>query len=211
MPDAPLPPHYRTAIRRFVRFGAVGMAVGMLLGLIWTELNKSVRYAPPAAEARRVEEEGPSGRTKVRLELPPGVRWEAALSFKLSHGHAILITGVIPLLFGLGLFLAHACGGREIQASALSASFWLYAFGAVGAVGLLLYKGVASFAAIRAGNFDLAAIEAGLFAGSKAIKGICYGLSHSCMAAGAYVFLYQLYRAVGPIAAELPGAPPPPT
>ena len=62
------------------------------------------------------------------------------------------------------------------------------------------------FSAVRGGNFDLAAIEAGLFAGSRALKGACYGTTHSAMAAGAFVLVYQVFRSAGHIGAPPAGA-----
>ena len=195
-----LPTHYQTTIRRFLRFGVIGLALGMILGLAWTELGRSARYGEVNGQPQQVDP--PEGR--IKLELPPGYKWEAGLSFKLSHGHTILIAGLIPLCFAFTLVTLHQAGGKEISPGALSWALWPYVLGASGALAILLYKGVVGFAAVRGGNFDLAAIEGSLFAGSRALKGACYGTSHSAMAAGAFVLVYQVFLSAGHIGAPKP-------
>ena len=150
-----LPPHYRTTIRRFLRFGVIGLALGMILGLAWTELGRSARYGEVNGQPQQVDP--PEGR--IELQLPPGYKWEAGLSFKLSHGHTILIAGLIPLCFAFTLVVLHQAGGKQISPGALNWAFWPYVVGASGALLILLYKGVVGFSAVRGGNFDLAAIE----------------------------------------------------
>ncbi len=198
-----VPPHYRRTVRRLVRFAAVGIGVGLLLGLGWTELRKQVRYglAPGAVAAS----DPTAGR--ARLELPAGLMFEAGLDLKLAHGHAILIAGLLPLCFAAALHLTRVSGGREVGPGALAWFTWLYLPGASVALALMVYKGCAQFLAIRAAALagaapDLAALDRGLFLGSRALRGACYGLSHSAMAIGAFVLLYALWRAAGGIEDE---------
>jgi hypothetical protein len=189
------PAHYQRAIRRLLRFAVAGIAIGLILGLVWTDVRKTVRYgeAPgPVAQAG----------SKATFQLPPGLMFEAGLDFKLSHGHVILVAGVLPLCFALALHLTHAHGGREIGAPTLAWFTWLYLPGAGGALALMVYKGYAGFEAVRRAATSgepiaLHAIDQGLFFGSRALRAACYGLSHSAMAIGAFVLLWALWRAAG--------------
>ncbi|RMG13462.1 MAG: hypothetical protein D6731_12005 [Planctomycetota bacterium] len=189
---APLPGHYARTVRAFVRLGLAGIAAGMILGIWWTEVRQTIAYTPGAPS--QVERKG----SRVRLELPPGYHFEAGLKLKLSHGHSTLILGVLPLCFALCLTLAHSLGGPPLSPGMLRAAFWCYAVGAVGTVGIMIYRGAASLAAIRAGNFDYQAVQQDLFAGSRALKGALYGTTHSLLAVGAGILIYGLWRAMRP-------------
>ena len=200
-----LPNHYLHAIRRLLRFAAVGITVGLLLGITWTEFNKSTRYGP---EVRKVDP--PEGR--VKLELPPGTRWANGLHFKLGHGHSILILGLLPIGFATTLLLLHRTGGAELSPRTVGIAPAIYLAGGVGAVAIMVYKGGAVFLGLRravlAGEAaDLAQLEAGLFLGSRAIKAVAYGTTHSAMAVGAFWFMIAVYRAAGSIGRESPAAP----
>ena len=204
-----LPDHYRAAIRRLLRLAAVGIMVGMLLGITWTEFNKSTRYGP---EVRKVDP--PEGR--VKIELPAGTRWANGLHFKLGHGHSILLLGLLPIGFAASLLLLHRSGSGEISARTVLVAPLLYYAGGAGAVTIMVYKGAAVFLGLRrailAGTpTDLAALEAGLFAGSKALKVTCYATTHLALSIGAFWFLIAVFRAAGraaPEAAPAGGATP---
>lgn len=195
-----LPAHYRAAIRRLLRFATVGITVGLLLGITWTEFNKSTRYGEAV---RKVDP--PEGR--VKLELPPGSRWANGLHFKLSHGHSILILGLLPIGFAASLLLLHHAGGSELSPRTTKVAPTIYLAGGVGAVALMVYKGGAVFLALRravlAGqDADIAQLEAGLFAGSRLVKGLAYGTTHTAMAVGAFWFTIAVFRAAGAIGRE---------
>lgn len=196
-----LPDHYRAAMRRLLRLAAVGIMVGMLLGITWTEFNKSTRYGP---EVRKVDP--PEGRVKV--ELPAGTRWANGLHFKLGHGHAILVLGLLPIGFAASLLLLHRSGSGEVSPRTVLVAPLLYYAGGVGAVTIMVYKGAAVFLGLRrailAGNpTDLATLEASLFGGSKLLKVACYASTHLALSIGAFWFLIAVFRAAGR-AAEAP-------
>ncbi len=197
MSDAPL--HYRRTIRRLVRFAVIGIAAGLILGVAWTEVRKGLRYGDTAAAVAVGDKEA--------VQLPPGLMFEVGLDFKIAHGHAILVAGVLPLCFALALHLTRVYGGREIKPGALAWFTWLYLPGAAGALTLMLYKGVAQYAAVRQAlveerAIDLLAIDQALFLGSRAVRAAAYGTSHSAMAIGAFVLLVALWRSAGAIGAE---------
>jgi hypothetical protein len=179
--------------------------LGMVLGIWWTGVRKSIHYGEAGSVPVVVKKDG-----KEHLELPPGLHWEAGVKLKLSHGHVILIAGVLPLCFAICIFLIHACGGRPTDPGMMRAAFWLYAVGAVGATGIMVYRGAASFYAIQpaveAGTLSFAGIQSTLFGGSKAIKGAAYGISHTLLAVGCGILIHQIWRGVGKL---YPGAPAP--
>ena len=186
-----VPEHYRRTIRGLIRFAIVGIAAGLILGLLWTEFRKSIRYGETPRQIEKV------AGSRIKLELPPGLMFETALDLKLAHGHMILLTGLLPLGFALMLHLSYAHGGGEIKRGTLATFFWLFVPGAAVAMMLMVYKGFAGLLAVRGGNFDLASVDAGLFGGSRALRGICYGTSHSIMAIGVFVLLVAVWRSLG--------------
>ncbi len=189
--NPPLPPAYAGLVRRTVRFAAISLVVGLLLGVASTEAQKRHRYAerPGVVEGDR----------RVALDLPPGLMWEATIDLRISHGHFVLLGAVVPLCFVGALALVHAAGGGVASPGVLRASEVLYVVGATGAMALVLYKGIHLVAHVRGGDFDLARAHATLFGGSRLLKGLAYGVSHTLLAAGAGLFAWALWRAAGPI------------
>jgi hypothetical protein len=195
----PLPDHYRTALRDLIRLSMLGIAAALLLGVWWTTLRKNLHFSPDAnGEAQPVEVAHPKTVEKG-VELPPGMVFEAGLDLKLSHGHVALLGGLVPMGFAAALYLSFVCGGSEIRKKTLDVAFWLYAVGAGGALALMVYKGYAQFEAVLGGQFDLSAIDRGLFNGSRAIRGACYGISHTILAVGAFIYIVVLFRSVNAI------------
>ncbi|MBL4846451.1 MAG: hypothetical protein JKY65_13060 [Planctomycetes bacterium] len=195
-----LPDHYRAAIRRLLRLAAVGIMIGLLLGITWTEFNRSTRYGETI---RKVDP--PEGR--VKIELPAGTRWASGLHFKIGHGHSILILGLLPIGFAACLLLLHRAGGRVISPRTVKLAPILYYVGGVGAVALMIYKGGAVFLGLRSSILagtptDLGTLEAGLFGGSRAIKGMLYGTTHTAMAVGAFWFMIGVFKSAGGIGVE---------
>ncbi|MEZ6184850.1 MAG: hypothetical protein R3F62_07555 [Planctomycetota bacterium] len=195
--DRPLPAHYRASIRRLIRFAVVFWSAGLLLGIVSTEFNVSLRYTQRHDDPPRTLTREEGGR--VKAELPPGFLWESGFDLRISHGHFVLIGGVIPLCVAAGLLLLHTAGGGEISAKVLTAFFWLYLIGATGALSLILYKGLASVLAVRAGNFDLADVHAKMFLGSRAVRGLAHALTHSILAAGVGLIAWAFWRSSGRI------------
>ena len=190
-----LPDHYRAAIRRLLRLAAVGIMVGLLLGITWTEFNKSTRYG---ATVQKVDP--PQGR--VKIELPAGLRWANGLHFKLGHGHSILILGLLPIGFAACLLLLHRVGGGVVPPTTVKLAPIIYYVGGIGAVALMVYKGGAVFLGLRdsilaGAPTDLATLEAGLFGGSRVLKGLLYSTTHTAMAGGAFWFMIGVFKAAG--------------
>lgn len=200
----PLPDHYVTTIRRLLRFAVVWVMVGLFLGVWSTDVNKVVKYGDTARHY--TAEERAQRNSPVEAELPPGLMWEAGIDLRLSHGHVILIGAVLPLCFAAALTVVHQAGGGVIGRGTLDAFFWMYAPGALAAMGLIIYKGWYLMSAVRHGNFDLAIVHRDMF-GSPAIKGLAYGLSHSVLAAAVGVIAVALWRSIGK-AGQAPGATP---
>jgi len=208
----PLPTHYLVTIRRLIRFALVGIAMGMVLGIVWTELRKTVQPSNPfvvgqdyAASAHTLE---PGKGSRAQIALPPGVALDAGIDLKLAHGHTVLLLGLLPLSFAFLLHLSHVYGGTEIRKGTLQLAFWLYAVGSTGAVLLMAYKGWASFVEIRAGNFDFHAVDRGLFGGQRWLRGTCYGLSHTALAVGGFLFLGAVYKSTGGLSSQATAAQP---
>ena len=196
--NADVPPHYRWAIVSLIKLGLVGIALGMVLGIWWTDYRKHIRFADEA----KVE----VVKGTEKLDIPAGKNFETGLKLKLSHGHTTLILGVLPLCFAASLHLSRIYGGREIGAGALKAFFWLYTAGGVGTLAIVVYRGYASFSAIRgriAAGEPLTSglmqeVQDELFGGSRLVKGLAYGLTHTVLAVGAGILIFHLWRALRP-------------
>lgn len=204
-----LPPHHLLAIRRLVRFAVAFMVLGMLLGILSTEYNRRLRYTPGYADAPRMAEPGPDGKPpRHAVEVPPGMLWEAGYDLRILHGHFILIGGVIPLCLAAMLYLLPACGARPTSPGLLQTGLILYLIGAVAALSLIFYKGLFSITAVIGGQFDLAAVQASMFGGSRLVRALAHAVSHTVLAAGLGVIGFGLWRAAGqlPLQGQPPGA-----
>jgi hypothetical protein len=189
----PLPPHYLTTIRRLVRFAVVNLMVGLCLGVWSTAAVRELRYG----DRPRAVHEDP-----VKVELPPGLMWEATMDLRLSHGHVILIGAVLPLCLAAALYVTARTGGAPIGAGTLAAFFWTYAVGGLGALALIVYKGWFVMHEIEAAtdhDFDMARIQAEEFLGSHALRGALYGTFHTALAAAVGVIMVALWRSAGSI------------
>ena len=196
--DTPsLPAHYRTSIRRLIRFAVVFWGLGLILGVVSTEFNVSLRYTETHDGAPRTLSKDEGGR--VKAELPPGMLWESGFDLRISHGHFVLIGGVIPVCVAAMLLLLHAAGGGQVSPKVLTVFFWLYAVGACGALGLILYKGLATLIAVRGGNFNLAEVHQSLFFGSRAVRALAHALTHTVLAAAVGLVSWALWRSAGRI------------
>ncbi len=211
--NADVPEHYQKTIVALIKLGLLGIALGMILGIVWTDYRKNIRFGE---EARIVTIKG-----KEKLEIPAGKNFETGLKLKLSHGHSTLILGILPLCFAAALHMSLIYGApkKRIGAGAMKAFFWLYTTGAVGTVSIIVYRGWASFAAIRAKiaegapltNQLMQQVQDDLFGGSRALRGAAYGITHTVLAIGTGVLIYQLWRALGktPASKSTPADEPP--
>ena len=113
------------------------------------------------------------------------------------HGHAFLVTVLLPIAMAGALLLARKAGGGEVSPRATAFLVRGYLpFGTL-AVLLMLYKGYAVLLAVRGGNTDLGAVYAGLFGGVKALRHGIYGLVHVGMAVTLGWFCVALWRSLG--------------
>lgn len=200
-----LPDHYRTQVRRLVRFGMVFLVVGLLIGVMTVEYQKSFRYGPTNSMPRLLDDETRKAeRTRATIDLPPGLMWEVGIDLRLSHGHVILIGAVVPLCIAGALVLTRLAGGGEIGRGALEAAFWLYVVGGSAGMGLIFYKGLFLVHAFRDGMFDLREVHAAMFGGSRALKGAAYGISHSVMAVAVGIYAVTLWRSAASIGSSFP-------
>jgi hypothetical protein len=203
-----LPDVYRTPIRRLVRLSVVMTMVGLLFGVWSVEGLRSLRTIGGPARALTAADR-PAGKTKPVVELPPELMWEATMDVRLAHGHVILIGGVLPLCFAAALVLLHQAGGSTISRGVLEAFFWLYLIGGAAATGLIVYKGVALlgyYADPTRVKFDPAEAHALLFGGSRLLKGLAYGLSHTILAGAVGIIAVALWGSAGKIGGPKPAA-----
>lgn len=171
----PCPPHYTTAIRILLRYALVLLVVSLLAGVAFQESVKKLSLTP-----------GPGGLGY----------FEATLHLALVHGH-LMVTGVLlPVAMAGMLHLARAHGGSEVGPRALRWVVYTYLPFVTVTVGLMLYKGYHVLLAARAGETDLARIDATLFAGSKALRHALYGLSHVGMSFGLCLFAWCVWRSL---------------
>ena len=197
MTTVPLPGHYRSTVRRLVRVACVLLFVGLSVGLYSTDVLRSYRYGPAPRLIPEAERVG-----RARVEVPPELLWEATMDLRLSHGHIILIGGVLPLCIAAALVITHAAGASTIGKGTLEAFFWMYSAGATVAMGLILYKGIHYAEHVRAGDFDFIGIQQSLFGGSKALKGAAYGLSHTVLAISVGIIGVALWKSVAPLVGD---------
>ncbi|MCA8926333.1 MAG: hypothetical protein KDD82_31285 [Planctomycetes bacterium] len=202
--NPPLPAHYRSSIRRLIRFAVVFWALGLILGVVSTEFGVSLRYTSSYDDPPRTLSKDEGGR--VKAELPPGFLWETGFDLRISHGHFVLIGGVIPICVAAVLLLLHVAGGGDVSPRVLTAFFWLYAVGASSALTLILYKGLASMLAVRGGNFDLAEVHQGMFFGSRAVRALAHALTHTVLATAVGLIVWAFWRAAGRIREQAPSA-----
>jgi len=173
---ATYPPHYTRAIRTLLRFALVFLVVGLLSGVAFQESVK-----------------------KLSRTAGDGLGYgDATLHLALVHGHMLMTGVLLPVALAGMLHLARAHGGRFVGPRALAWSIYAYLPGVVATCGLMLYKGYHTLLAARSGEVDMAAIDATLFAGSKALRHSFYGISHVGLALGLGIFTVCLWRSLRP-------------
>jgi hypothetical protein len=186
-----LPNHYRTVVRRLIRFAAVWFVLGTIMGIVSTDYQKKLKFtSDPNGEPTVVELE--NGRSYTAL--PPGYNWEVGFDLRISHGHFVVIGSVIPLCIASTLLLLHVCGGKPISGGLLHSAFWLYLAGALSGLALIFYKGWFLTTSVLGGTYDLAAIHESMFWGSRAVRALAHALSHTILAAGMGVFAFGFWK-----------------
>lgn len=170
----PLPQHYTDVVRKTLRFSSLMVIFALFTGVLYQESAKKMGYG----------------------DAPAGLHMEALLQLAVVHGHAFLITVVLPLAMIGALLLARLIGGAEVspRATALLGRGYLH-FGAL-ALLLMLYKGYAILLGVRGGN-KLADIDAGMFGGSTGLRHGLYGVIHVGMAFCLGYFAIALWHSLG--------------
>mgnify|MGYP006969498599 CR=1 FL=1 len=178
-PDTPLPDHYAAATRTVLRYSIVMAIVSLLAGIAFQESAK--KLAPGALDA--------------------GLHLEAVLPLAFVHGHVMVAAVLLPIAMLGALFIARAAGGRDVKPLTTRMLTRGYLPFVTATVALMLYKGYHVLLMVRAGEHDLAAIDAAYFGGVKAARHAVYGVAHTAMAVALGLFLFGLWRSLRPRAA----------
>ena len=169
------PDHYRPFFRLFLGFGLVMLVFGGLAGVLFQEMTGKVKYET----------------------LEPGIRFEAFYRLAIVHGHSFLVGFLMPVAWLSVLTIALRMGARPLSAKTLRWIAWTYIPGAISVVGLVLYKGMVYVTRVKEGETDFDAIHQSLFWGSRAIRGIVYGTSHTVATIGLVIFAVAVWRSLG--------------
>jgi len=169
-----LPLHYRRFYLFFIRFALLMLVVGGLAGILFQEMTKHLGFD----------------------SVEPGVRLEAVYHLALLHGHAFLIGVLMPIAWVGMLHIGMKLGGTEISQRAMRWVVWTYVPGALSVLALITYKGMYYVMRVSAGDRDFDAIHGGLFGGSRLLRGLAYGLSHTIATVGLFIFGWVLWRSL---------------
>jgi len=170
-----IPVYYQAVYRVYLRFSLVMMVVAMLLGIAFQE---SAKKAP------------------ISAALPPGLHLESTINLALVHGHAFLIGVLIPLAITWISYLGLQLGFAPLAEKTLKLATWHYLPSSAVAVLLMLYKGYHMLLGVRSGVTDLAQLDSTLFMGSHALRAATYGITHTVMAAGLFIFVFAFWRSM---------------
>jgi len=168
-----IPSHYRPIYRTYIRFSLVMMVLALLLGIAFQE---SAKKAP------------------ISAALPAGVHLEATINLALVHGHAFLIGVLIPLAVTWISYLGLSLGFAPLTEKSLKWTTRLYLPGSALAILLMLYKGYHLLLGVRSGVTDLSQLDSSMFLGSHALRAAAYGLTHTSMALGLFIFVISFWK-----------------
>lgn len=168
-----IPAHYRPFYRIYIRFSLVMMVLALLLGIAFQE---SAKKAP------------------ISAALPAGAHLEATINLALVHGHAFLIGVLIPLAVTWISYLGLSLGFAPVSEKSLKWTTCLYLPGSALAIVLMLYKGYHLLLGVRSGITDLSQLDSSLFMGSHALRAAAYGLTHTAMALGLFIFVFSFWK-----------------
>lgn len=171
-----IPSHYRPIYRTYIRFALVMMVIALLLGIAFQE---SAKKAP------------------ISAALPAGIHLESTINLALVHGHAFLIGVLIPLAVTWISYLGLSLGFAPLSEKSLNWATRLYLPGSAVAVLLMLYKGYHILLGVRRGDIDLSHLDSTLFLGSHALRAAAYGLTHTAMALGLFIFVFSFWKTMG--------------
>lgn len=171
-----LPGHYRRALRVLIRYAVVMAFVGLLVGIAFQESAKKLTFADAGA----------------------GLRLDAVFILSLVHGHIFVMAVILPLVMGAAVLMARQAGGREVGPRGLAWLMWGYLPCAAAAIALQLVKGYHILLAVRGGQTDLAAVDAGFLGGVHVVRYVLYAVVHGGMGITLGVFLVALWRSLRP-------------
>ncbi len=169
-----LPSHYQRAIRILIRYAIALAIVGLLVGISYQESTKKLPYA----------------------DAPAGVRIESVYRLAMTHGHIFTMGVFLPLALAGALVLARKVGGRELGPGALRWLLLGYLPFAVASIALQVYKGYHFLLLARAGERDLAVIDAAVMGGSHVLRYGIWAVAHVGWGVSLGVFLVLLWRSL---------------
>lgn len=164
----------RRTIRTLMRYAIIMGIVGLLVGISYQESAKKLPYS----------------------EMPAGGHLEAVIHLALVHGHVFTVGVLLPLALAGFLVLARKVDGREMPAWAHHTLTRVYLPFAAASLALQLYKGYHFLLMARAGERDLAVIDAAFMGGIHALRYGVYGVVHSGMGLALGVVLVMLWRSL---------------
>jgi hypothetical protein len=159
---------YQQIIRLQVRYVALMSIVALVVGLFYREFSR------PFFRGLALEQ-----------------RMAYGHFLELVHGHTFLLGAAIPVTMALLTSLVR--GDLDIKSMLnLSLRFKGYMWASAVSLVLMLYKGVAFV--VGAGQ-PLDAIDAGLFFGSRILRGVLLGGAHVALFWALAAYMYELLRA----------------
>lgn len=110
---------------------------------------------------------------------------------ELLHGHTFLLGAAIPLVMAVLTYLT-AAQLTEKDLTAMHVRFKAYIGASAVALVLMLYKGIAFVVGV---GQPIDAIDAGLFFGSRLLRGLLFGSAHITLFWAAGEYLFRFFRA----------------
>lgn len=173
--STPSPAPYARELRVIIRF-AVAMAIfGLLVGIAYQESAHKLKWEDTTA----------------------GVHLAATHALSLVHGHIFTLGVFLPLALAGALVLALRAGGRELGDRSLAVLRYGYLPFSVATVLLQLFKGYFVLLAVRGGETDMAAVDAGFMVGNAVLRYGVYAVVHSGMGITLGIVLVALWRSLG--------------
>ena len=161
-----LPVHYCRAIRNLLYVALVSCILGIFGGLMGTELRMRLSYA----------------------QVPPGPHLEATIYLSLLHGHLFAIGAFLPICMCALLVFSRQIGAKPISKKFLHKIIFLYVFGGVLSITLLLVRGIQT-ATLAQNETDFSVIESKILY-SDILRLVIYLIAHVTFTAGICIFMF---------------------
>ena len=161
-----LPLHYCQAIRNLLYVSLVSCILGIFGGLMGTELRMRLSYA----------------------QVPPGPHLEATIYLSLLHGHLFAIGAFLPICMCALLVFSRQIGAKPISKKFLPKIIFLYFFGGVLSITLLLVRGIQT-ATLAQNETDFSVIESKILY-SDILRLVIYLIAHVTFTAGICIFMF---------------------